>query len=141
MKKPKSLFFRLEEPTVETIFAEYEEGLFAFSINPNFSLQDLVNFTKHFFAPAVHAYLSRAKLEDNSLGQANRKRRQEAEQRKRTALVVAARLLSESKVLRLARKKSELALRVHKQLAKDGIKPPPQRTIRRWLDEMIPPKK
>jgi hypothetical protein len=127
--------------TEETIFAEYEEALSALSINPNFSLEDLVNFTKHFFAPAVRSYLSRAKLEDKSLGKANRERTQEAEERKRHALVVAARLLKDSKVLRLRRKKTELASRTRKELAKYGGDVSSQRTIRRWLDELIPPKK
>jgi hypothetical protein len=127
MKKPKSLFFRLKEPTEETIFAEYEEALFTYPLN---TLEDVVKLTKFFFGPAVRSYLTRIKLEANTLGQANWQRTQAAEQRKRRALVVAAHLIKEKAVLRLPRKKSELARRVWKDLAKDGCKPPPERTIR-----------
>src|SRR5262249_49502747 len=89
----------------------------------------------------VRGDLSRAKLKDSTLGRANRNRTRDAEQRRRGALVVAARLLKENESLRLPRKKSQLARRVRKELAKNGGRPPPQRTIRRWLDEMIPLKK
>jgi len=141
-RKRESLFLRLEEPTEESVFADFEELLLgAWANMRNFSTGDVVALAKGYFGPAVRADLSRAKLVNNSLGEANRKRVRKAEQRRRDALVVAARLLRETKSLRLPRKKSQLARRMHTELAKNGGKPPPQRTIRRWLDEIFPLKK
>jgi hypothetical protein len=164
MKRRTPLSCRQGNDTEESVFADFEELLLTRSpannlafvaqqINdamerqvlgvatPCVSIKDAVALAKGFFGPAVRGDLSRAKLEDNNLGAPSRKRTHEAEQRKRAALVVAARLLKENKRLRLPRKKSELATCVWKQLAKDGGKPPPHRTIRRWLDEMIAAKK
>jgi hypothetical protein len=164
MKRRTPLSARQGNDTEESVFADFEELLLRFSpanidptlitqindamqhqvfaaVTPYVSIKDAVMLAKGFFGPAVRGDLSRAKLEDNNLGAPSRKRTHEAEQRKRAALVVAARLLKENKRLRLPRKKSELATCVWKELAKDGGEPPPHRTIRRWLDEMIPAKK
>jgi hypothetical protein len=72
---------------------------------------------------------------------AGRERAQGVEQPKREALAVAARLLQQNPILRLPRKKSELARRTRKDLDKTGCEPPSSRTIYRWLDEIIRPKK
>jgi hypothetical protein len=125
---------RLDD-TEESVFADFEESLFYGYANGYFSVKDVLVLAKLFFGPAVRGYLSRTEVEDSSLGKANRNRSREAKQRRGPALSVAARLLRETE------SKSQLARRVRKELAKNGGKPPPERTIRRWLDEIIPPKK
>jgi hypothetical protein len=141
-EKPTEETAFAEYPTVETVFAEYEELLSSLSCSRiNCTIKDAVSVAKGFFGEAVRRELRRSKLEDSTLGKHGRQRTQEAKQRKREAQAIAARLLREQRVLRLPRKKSELALRVHKELAKYGGKPPASRTVRRWIDEMIPPKK
>jgi hypothetical protein len=132
----------LEAPSEESVFADFEEFLTAFHSDwPYFLRKEVVVAAKLFFRHAVHRILSRDNAERGSLGEANAKRVRQAEHCKKTALIAAAHLLKRNQSLRQPRMKSRLAKQVRTELAKNGGRPPAERTIRRWLDEMIPSKK
>lgn len=132
---PKSLFFRLEEPTEEQLMVEIDEffgSLERALIDPTF--EDFVAAAKIFFAPVIRKALQRTKAENRSIRKANNKRRGTAEKAKKAALVMANELTEKHRHLRMARRKSQLADLVSKGLKQQGIVAKPN-TVRHWLAE------
>jgi NADPH-dependent 2,4-dienoyl-CoA reductase/sulfur reductase-like enzyme len=139
--KRERRWIRLEFPTEEQVFAEFEEELLAFRTafhaGVTIPIKDAVLVARGFFGPAVKAYLARKRLEADHFEKHNRDLSQAADQRKGPALVIADRLLKEQRSLRLARKKSQLGELVHKELKEKHGNAPPLRTIRRWVSERV----
>jgi hypothetical protein len=135
MKKHKSLSFRLDEPTEEQLMTEIDEFFFALMHSlRNPTVEDFVAAAKMFFAPVIRKALQRTKAENRSIQKANRKRQRTAEGAKKTALVIAAGLRKKHRHLLMARRKSQLADLVSKELKRQGIIAKPN-TVRHWLSE------
>ena len=135
MKRAKSLFFRNEEPTEEQLMAEIDEHFTSLSLSlKDFTVADFIAAAKIFLAPVIRKALQRTKA-DRSLWGATKGRQCKAEQKKKAALFIAARLMEKNPQLRLPRKLTQLANAVTKELKRQGANPPSTRTLRRWLAE------
>jgi hypothetical protein len=134
---PKSLFFRIEEPTEEQLMAEVDEFYFSLMRSlRNPTLEDFIAATKIFFAPVIRKALERTKAENRSIRQANSKRHGTSKSKKGAALDMATSVLQERRDLRLPRRMSQLADVVSKRLKQQGIIAKPN-TVRHWLTESL----
>ena len=134
-RSPKSLGFRIEEPTEEQLMAEIEKYFFTLMHSlRNPTVEDFVAAAKIFFAPVIRKALQRTKAENRSIRKANIKRRRTAEKGKKAALAIAAELKEKHRHLGMARRKSQLAGLVSKELKQQGIIAKPN-TVRHWLTE------
>ena len=89
--------------------------------------------------PLINKGSDRNRIERKTLGRANQSSKQTANERKKAAFTIAARLMKERRELRFSRRKSQLAKAVWERLS--TIERPTERTIRRWLTEWFKPQK
>src|SRR5258708_39554211 len=104
MKRRKSLFFRLEEPTEEQLFAEFDEYFFALSESLiNFTVEDAATAVKVFFTPVIRKMLKRIKSQNLTLVATNRRRTDDAQAKYQKYRDIVLKLYEQDSALKRAK--------------------------------------
>jgi hypothetical protein len=119
-KRGESLFFRLDEPTEDQLFAEFDEYFFACSRTLiNFTVEDAAAVVKVFFAPVIRTMLKRIESQNRTLVASNRGRTDNAQAKYQKYRGIALKLYEQDPALKRA-KKEKLAKEVRAVLARRG---------------------